>query len=102
MASRRRDSGFENIFKLAAFRAGLAVRTVYALMPDASPRMKKKVANKLLTWTDGKDRSVRITEPIVREMVLRHSQCLQRNCPALLFTEPLTRELNAFFAEEGQ
>jgi len=102
MAHRRKDRGFENICKLAAFRAGLALRTVYALMPDASPRMKKKVANKLLTWTDGKDRSIRITEPIVREMVLRNSQCRQRNCPALLFTEPLTRELNTFFSEEDQ
>jgi hypothetical protein len=90
------------ICSLAAMRAAVALRTVNALVPDTSPRMKKRLANKILSLCDGCDRSVKITEPIAREMVLRNSQCLQSNCPAFLFTEPLVRELNAYFAEEDQ
>ncbi len=83
-------------------RVSAVLRCLAVLVPDATPRQRKRLANKILTLADGKDRSVRITEPTVRGMVLRNSQCLQRNCPMLLFTEPLARELNAYFAEEGQ
>lgn len=83
-------------------RVCAVLRCLAVLVPDATPRQRKRLANKILTLADGKDRSVRITEPTVRGMVLRNSQCLQRNCPMLLFTEPLARELNAYFAEEGQ
>jgi hypothetical protein len=62
----------------------------------------QRIANKILTLCDGKDRIVRINEPTVRDMVRRNSQCLQRNCSALLFTEPLSREINAYVAEEDQ
>lgn len=101
MAYKRNDEEFRAICSLAAMRAAVVLRTVNALVPDASTRIKKRLANKILSLCDGRDRSVKITEPIVREMVLRNSQCLQRNCPALLFTE-LARELNAFFGEEDE
>lgn len=91
-----------DVRKEALRRVSAVLRCLAALMPDAAPRQRKRLANKILTLADGKDRSVRITEPTVRDMVLRNSQCLQRNCPMLLFTEPLARELNAYFAEEDQ
>jgi hypothetical protein len=61
MASRRTDNGFENICQLAAFRAGLAVRTVYALMPNAMDYINNK-GEKIgsLTTVISNDRSVTI------------------------------------------
>ena len=91
-----------SVRKEALRRVSAVLRCLAVLAPDATPRQRKRLANKILTLADGKDRSVRITESAVREMVLRNSQCLQRNCPMLLFAEPLARELNAYFAEEDQ
>jgi hypothetical protein len=100
MTFRKRDPRFEQICEVAAFRAGIALRTVEALLPQATPRMKKRIANKILQWTDGRDRTPKITENVVRDMILRNSQCLLKECPMLLFTEPLVRELNHYFSEE--
>jgi len=82
--------------------SGRKARRLAVLVPDATPQQRKRLANKILTLADGEDRSVRITEPIAKDMVLRNSQRLQRNCPMLLFTEPLGRELNHYFNEEYQ
>lgn len=101
MAYRRRDRKFEDICQLAAFRAGLVLRTVNALLPDADVRVKKRIANKILMLTDGKDRSVRITQAQAEDVILPHLQCMSKECPMLCFWEPISRSLNEFFNEEG-
>ena len=70
------------------------------LVPGASPRQKKRLANKILTLADGKDRSVRITREQARELILPNMQCLAKECPELVFWEPIARSLNLFFNEE--
>jgi hypothetical protein len=103
MAYRRRDPRFESICEVAAFRAGIALRTVLALQPDATPRQMKRIANRILSLTDGKDRSVKITEAQCRDLILPQLQCLEarkERCPLLCFWEPIARSLNMFFNEE--
>ena len=103
MAYRRRNREFESVCELASFRAALAYRTACALLPDASNRTKMRIARKILTLCDGKDRSVRITEAQCRDLILPHLQCLEsrkERCPLLCFWEPISRSLNMFFNEE--
>jgi hypothetical protein len=105
MAHRRRDRSFEDICELAAFRVGIVLRTVEALVPDATPRQKKRLCNRILTLCDGKDRSVRINQGQACELILPHLQCLEaqkERCPLLAFWEPIARSLNIFFNEEDQ
>ncbi len=105
MAYRRKNRKLESICEAAAFRAGIVLRTVEALVPDATPRQKKRIANKLLTLTDGRDRSVRINQVQACELILPHLQCLEaqkERCPLLAFWEPIARSLNIFFNEEDQ
>jgi hypothetical protein len=62
-----------------------------------------RIARKILTLCDGKDRSVRITEAQCRDLILPHLQCLEsrkERCPLLCFWEPISRSLNMFFNEE--
>jgi len=97
-----KDREFQEIPSIAAIRAAVAFRTANALLPDADNRRKMRIARRILSLCDGQDRSRKITESIMREIILRHSQCLQRSCPMLLFTEPIVREINAYFNEEDQ
>jgi hypothetical protein len=99
MAHRRRNRSFEDICQLAAYRVGIALRTVEALVPDATPRQKKRIANQILTLTDGRDRSVRITQAQAQDLILPHMQCIAKECPACFFWEPIARSLNVFFNE---
>jgi len=73
-----------DIRKEAHRRVSAVLRCLAVLVPDATPRQRKRLANKILTLADGKDRM----------------QCLQRNCPELVFWEPIARSLNLFFNEE--
>ena len=41
MAHWRRNRSFEDICQLAAFRVGIVLRTVEALVPDATPRRRR-------------------------------------------------------------
>jgi hypothetical protein len=99
MASKRRDGTFESICEVAAFRAGVALRTVQALLPDATPRQMKRIANHILTLCDGKDRRVKISQAQAQDLILPHMQCIAKECPACLFWEPIARSLNLFFSE---
>jgi hypothetical protein len=91
MAARRSNLEFESIREAAAFRAGIALRTVEALMPNATGRQMKRIANRILSLTDGRDRSTKITPAQARDLILPHIQCIQRECPLLIFDEPLSR-----------
>jgi hypothetical protein len=73
-----------------------------SLVPHATPRQKKRLANKILTLLDGTDRTVRITQDQARDLILPHLQCIKDNCPQLCFWEPISRTLNIFFNGEDQ
>jgi hypothetical protein len=76
------------------------LRCLAVLVPEATPRQRHRLANRILTLADGKDRSVRITQAQARELILPHMQCIKDDCPQLCFWEPIARSLNMLFNEE--
>jgi hypothetical protein len=94
---RVKDSSSEAIRQAASKRVFAVLKCLDVLVPDATPRQRKKLAKRILTLCDGQDRSLRITQAAVFEMVQRNVQCIAKNCPLLIFAEPLSRELNLFF-----
>ena len=86
------------VLRTAALKRVVGV--IDELVPQATPRQKKRIANKILTLCDGKDRSVRITQDQARDLILPHLQCIAKECPMLCFWEPISRSLNMFFNEE--
>jgi hypothetical protein len=100
MAHQKRNRQFESIYRVAAFRAGIALKTVQALVPNATPRQKKRIANRILTLCDGHDRTVKITPAQAQDLILPHVQCVSDVCPQLCFWEPISRSLNMFFSDE--
>jgi hypothetical protein len=101
-----RDMGLEDtmlrrsMICIAGVKAVLSL--IDSLVPHATPRQKKRLANKILTLLDGTDRTVRITQDQARDLILPHLQCIKDNCPQLCFWEPISRTLNIFFNEEDQ
>jgi hypothetical protein len=89
-----------DILREAHRRVSAVLRCLAVLVPDATPRQRKRLANKILTMCDGHDRSVRITEAQTRELIMPHLQCIREDCPQLCFWEPISRSLNMFFNEE--
>lgn len=85
---------------LAKMRAHVAYRTACALLPDADDRKRVRIARKILTVCDGRNRCVTITEAGLQEIVMQNWQCIDRECPACFFWEPMSRQINAYFAEE--
>ena len=84
---------------IAALKRVVAV--IDALVPDATPRQEKRIASKIPTLCDGKDRSLRITQDQARDLILAHlQQCIAKECPLLCFWEPISRSLNMFFNKE--
>jgi len=81
-------------------RVCAVLRCLAVLVPDATPRRRKRLANKILTLCDGKDRRVRITQQHAQALISPHMQCIAKNCPELMFWEPIARSLNLFFNEE--
>ena len=76
------------------------------LRPDLQPDGKRKLAELLLDFCGAFDPDAQpqprilITPAQVTEMVWRNSQCSQKSCPMLLFSDLLAQEINAFFDEE--
>ena len=83
-------------------RVCAVLRCLAVLVPDATPRKRKRLANKILMLADGKDRNVRITQEQARELILPHMQCIKDDCPQLCFWEPISRSLNIFYNEEDK
>ena len=102
MGLKRENREFKDICSLARMRAMVAFKTVEALLPDADNRKKMRIARKILSLCDGRDRSVKVTQAQCEDLVLPNWQCISKQCPALFFWEPLSRQLNAFFNEEDQ
>jgi hypothetical protein len=71
------------------------------LRPDLSPAGKKKLAKKILKMAESEDHRLGITPAQAQEIVLSNIQCIAKNCPLLIFADPLARELNAFFHEDN-
>lgn len=71
------------------------------LRPDLSPAGKEKLAKKILKMAESKDHRLGITPAQAQEIVLSNVQCIAKNCPLLIFADPLARELNAFFQEDN-
>jgi hypothetical protein len=78
-------------------RVCAVLRCLDVLLPDAAPARRKHIANRILTMCDGKDRRVRITQEQARELIMPHMQCIAKNCPELVFWEPIARSLNLWF-----
>jgi hypothetical protein len=99
---RRNDPRFKAICIAAHKRVVAVLRCLDILVPDATPRQKKRLANKILTLCDGKDRSVKITQTQAQDLIMPHLQCIAKECPMLCFWEPISRSLNIFFNEEDE
>lgn len=97
---KRIDRRSEFIRRAAHERVVAVLDCLDILVPNATPRQRKRLAKKILTLGDGKDRSVRITEAQARDLILPHLQCIREDCPQLCFWEPISRSLNMFFNEE--
>jgi hypothetical protein len=97
---RRRNRDFEQICKLASERVAAVIRCIDVLCPGLDPRRKKRLANKILTLCDGKERSVKITQGQAETLIMPHLPCIRTDCPQRCFWEPISRSLNLFFNEE--
>jgi len=82
-------------------RVHVAYLCVAALLPDADDRKRVAIARRVLRMCDGKDASMKINPATARDLVLPQLQCIAKQCPLLIFDEPLSRSLNRFFNEEG-
>ena len=100
MSRKRDDPEFKAICQAPHKRVVAVLRCLDILTPDATPRQKRRLANKILTLCDGKDRSAKITQVQAQELILPHLQCIREGCPLLCFWEPISRALNMFFNEE--
>ena len=97
---RRRDREFLAVCELARRRVNAVLACIDALLPEADVKRKRKIANRILSLCASKDRAPKISAAQAHEFVIRHTQCISRNCPLLIFGEPLACELNEFFREE--
>jgi hypothetical protein len=100
MSYKRDDPEFKAICRAAHKRVVAVLRCLEVLVPNATPRQKKRLANKILALCDGKDRSVKITQGQAEALIMPHLQCIRTDCPQLCFWEPISRSLNLFFNEE--
>jgi len=100
MSRRRHDPDFKGICYVAHARVSAELRCLAVLVPHATPRQRKRLANKILTLCDGKDRSMKITQGQAEALIMPHLQCIRTDCPQLCFWEPIARSLNLFFSEE--
>lgn len=78
----------------------VAYRCVVALLPDADDRKRVAIARRILALCGGNGRSQKITPAQARDLVLPQLQCIAKQCPLLIFDEPLSRSLNRFFNRE--
>ena len=97
---RRRNGGFEEICKLASERVAAVIRCIDVLCPGLDPRHKMRLANKILTLCDGKDRSVKITQGQAEALIMPHLPCIRTDCPQRCFWDAIAASLNLFFSEE--
>lgn len=100
MSDKHKDDKFEERLVKCRDRVLTAWACAALLRPDLSPADKQKLAKKILKMAESEDHRLGITPAQAQEIVLSNTQCIAKNCPMLLFSEPLSREINLFFAEE--
>ena len=90
--------------ELAARRVEAVWTCVNALCPDLSLPDRKALAEKVLDLSRGESpaapKRIEISPAQVQEMVWRNSQCANRYCSMLLFSQEMADELNEFFWPE--
>ncbi len=97
MAYKHEDTKFTHV---ARRRVVAVLECIDVLLPGIDARRKKRIAKKILSICEGKDRPAEISPAQAQQLVMGHLQCLARNCPLLIFAEPLSRELNEFLKGE--
>ena len=100
MSDKQKDEGFNERLVRCSDKVLTAWACAALLRPDLSPAGKEKLAKKILKMAESKDHRLGITPAQAQEIVLSNLQCIAKNCPMLLFSEPLSREVNLFFGEE--
>lgn len=84
-------------------RVDAAWDCIGVLRPDLDDKTRVRLARCLLDLCRDFNRArphsaaLRISAAQVTEMVWRHSQCIARSCPMLLFADALAEEINCFF-----
>ena len=97
MSDKQKDEGFNERLVRCRDRVLTAWACASLLRPDLSPAGKEKLAKKIVKMAESKDHRLGITPAQAQEIVLSNVQCIAKNCPMLLFSEPLSREINLFF-----
>jgi hypothetical protein len=100
MSDKHKDERFNESLVRCRDRVLTSWACASLLRPDLSPAGKEKLAKKILKMAESKDHRLGITPAQAQEIVLSNLQCIAKNCPMLLFSEPLSREINLFFGEE--
>jgi hypothetical protein len=101
MSDKHKDEGFNESLVRCRDRVLTSWACASLLRPDLSPAGKEKLAKKILKMAESKDHRLGITPAQAQEIVLSNVQCIAKNCPLLIFADPLARELNAFFQEDN-
>jgi hypothetical protein len=76
---------------------------IATLRPDLTPRAKEHLAKQVLGLCECFEGGIelahhpQITPAQITRMVWSNSQCIQRSCPMVLFSDQLAAELNAFY-----
>jgi hypothetical protein len=100
MSDKHKDDRFEERLVKCRDRVLTAWACAALLRPDLGPAGKQKLANKILKMAESEGHRLAISPAQAQEIVLSNTQCIAKNCPMLLFSEPLSREINLFFGEE--
>jgi hypothetical protein len=90
---------------IARRRVVAALQCIDVLLPGLDARRKKRLANRILTLCDGKDRSRKLHPAALYEMFEQHHHCVkdqEGKCPLLVFTTQLAEEINEYFNGEEE
>ena len=101
MSEKHKDERFTERFVSCRDRVLTAWACAALLRPDLSPAGKETLAKKSLKIAESKNHRLGITPAQAQEIVLSNVQCIAKNCPLLIFADPLARELNAFLQEDN-
>ena len=88
------------LFSIEAHRrAMVALNCVDELLPSATPQRRRRLASRILSlfW----DEQHGFTQWQAQELVEPHMQCIAKNCPLLVFWEPISRSIRLFFGGKG-
>lgn len=83
MKYKRKDAAFQSICSVAAARVQAAYNCVETLLPNATEQKRVRIARKILSMCDGKDRSLKMTQAQAEDWILPQLQCLSQECPLL-------------------